>query len=49
LGYPGSAPPLPNLPADPLPARRRTLPPPLPPTYPRGWLAGANWRASARV
>jgi len=34
-GYPGSAPPLPNLPADPLPTRRRTLPPPLPPTYPR--------------
>jgi hypothetical protein len=36
LGYPGSAPPLPNLPAEPLPARRRTVPPPLPPSYPRG-------------
>jgi hypothetical protein len=35
-GYPGSAPPLPNLPADPLPGRRRTVPPPLPPSYPRG-------------
>jgi hypothetical protein len=31
--YPSSAPPLPNLPAEP---RRRTLPPPLPPSYPRG-------------
>jgi hypothetical protein len=31
--YPGSAPPLPNLPAEP---RRRTKPPPLPPSYPRG-------------
>jgi hypothetical protein len=31
--YPASAPPLPNLPAEP---RRRTMPPPLPPTYPRG-------------
>jgi hypothetical protein len=30
--YPASA-PLPNLPAEP---RRRTMPPPLPPTYPRG-------------
>jgi hypothetical protein len=28
--------PLPNLPADPLPARRRTTPPPLPPSYSRG-------------
>jgi len=35
-GYPGSAPPLPNLPAEPLPGRRRTVPPPLPPSYPRG-------------
>jgi hypothetical protein len=35
-GYPVSAPPLPNLPADPLPSRRRTVPPPLPPSYPRG-------------
>jgi hypothetical protein len=32
-GYPSSAPPLPNLPAEP---RRRTKPPPLPPSYPRG-------------
>ncbi|HTV19862.1 MAG TPA: hypothetical protein VMG12_14355 [Polyangiaceae bacterium] len=31
--YPGAAPPLPNLPAEP---RRRTKPPPLPPSYPRG-------------
>jgi hypothetical protein len=30
---PPSAPPLPNLPAEP---RRRTQPPPLPPSYPRG-------------
>ncbi|MEY4549711.1 MAG: hypothetical protein RL685_5906 [Pseudomonadota bacterium] len=36
LGYPGSAPPLPNLPAEPASSRRRTVPPPLPPTYPRG-------------
>jgi hypothetical protein len=36
LGYPSSAPPLPNLPAEPLSTRRRTLPPPLPPSYPRG-------------
>jgi hypothetical protein len=35
-GYPSSAPPLPNLPAEPLSTRRRTLPPPLPPSYPRG-------------
>jgi len=35
-GYAGSAPPLPNLPADPLSSRRRTVPPPLPPSYPRG-------------
>jgi len=34
-GYAGSAPPLPNLPADPSSARRRTVPPPLPPSYPR--------------
>jgi hypothetical protein len=32
--YAGNA-PLPNLPADPLPARRRTSPPPLPPSYSR--------------
>ena len=32
--YAGNA-PLPNLPADPLPARRRTTPPPLPPSYSR--------------
>jgi hypothetical protein len=31
--YPGAAAPLPNLPAEP---RRRTKPPPLPPSYPRG-------------
>ena len=31
--YAGSAPPLPNLPAEP---RRRTMPPRLPPSYPRG-------------
>lgn len=31
-GYAGSVPPLPNLPAEP---RRRTMPPPLPPSYPR--------------
>jgi hypothetical protein len=31
--YPGAAPPLPNLPAEP---RRRTMPPPLPSSYPRG-------------
>jgi hypothetical protein len=31
--YPAAAPPLPNLPAEP---RRRTKPPPLPPSYPRG-------------
>jgi hypothetical protein len=35
-GYAGSAPPLPNLPAEPLPARRRTAPPPLPRSYQRG-------------
>jgi hypothetical protein len=37
-GYPGSAaPPLPNLPAEPAPSsHRRSLPPPLPPSYPRG-------------
>lgn len=35
-GYPGSVPPLPNLPADPASGRRRTVPPPLPPSYPRG-------------
>jgi hypothetical protein len=36
-GYnPGAAPPLPNLPADPTQTRRRTVPPPLPPSYPRG-------------
>jgi hypothetical protein len=29
-------PPLPNLPADPASSRRRTVPPPLPPSYPRG-------------
>ncbi len=34
--YPGSGPPLPNLPADPQSSRRRTVPPPLPPSYPRG-------------
>jgi hypothetical protein len=34
--YGSNAPPLPNLPADPLPARRRTTPPPLPPSYSRG-------------
>ena len=33
--YAGNA-PLPNLPADPLPARRKTTPPPLPPSYSRG-------------
>jgi hypothetical protein len=32
-GYPGA--PLPNLPAEPS-SRRRTMPPPLPPSYPRG-------------
>lgn len=36
-GYPASVPPLPNLPADPVQGgRRRTVPPPLPPSYPRG-------------
>ncbi len=37
-GYTGSAaPPLPNLPAEPAPSsHRRSLPPPLPPSYPRG-------------
>jgi hypothetical protein len=35
-GYTSSAPPLPNLPAEPLSTRRRTMPPPLPPSYPRG-------------
>jgi len=35
-GYASSAPPLPNLPAEPMSTRRRTLPPPLPPSYPRG-------------
>ena len=37
-GYPGSAaPPLPNLPAEPAPSsHRRSLPPPLPPSYTRG-------------
>jgi hypothetical protein len=40
--YPGSVPPLPNLPADSHPSQissreiRRTMPPPLPPSYPRG-------------
>jgi hypothetical protein len=34
-GYPGSS-PLPNLPAEPASSRRRTVPPPLPPSYPRG-------------
>jgi hypothetical protein len=35
--YGGSQPPLPNLPADGNPtSRRRTMPPPLPPSYPRG-------------
>jgi hypothetical protein len=35
--YAGSQPPLPNLPADANPtSRRRTMPPPLPPSYPRG-------------
>ncbi|HWO10162.1 MAG TPA: hypothetical protein VNN80_11800 [Polyangiaceae bacterium] len=34
--YAAGSGPLPNLPADPLPARRRTTPPPLPPSYPRG-------------
>lgn len=32
-GFPAAAPPLPNLPADPSQTRRRTLPPPLPPSY----------------
>lgn len=31
-----AAPPLPNIPADPTQTRRRTVPPPLPPSYPRG-------------
>jgi hypothetical protein len=36
-GYPASVPPLPNLPADSAQGgRRRTVPPPLPPSYPRG-------------
>lgn len=35
-GYPGSVPPLPNLPAEPQSSRRRTMPPPLPPSFPRG-------------
>jgi hypothetical protein len=36
-GYPGSSGPLPNLPAEsPQSSRRRTMPPPLPPSYPRG-------------
>jgi hypothetical protein len=35
-GYPASVPPLPNLPADSTQGRRRTVPPPLPPSYPRG-------------
>jgi hypothetical protein len=35
-GYPGSTGPLPNLPAEaPQSSRRRTMPPPLPPSYPR--------------
>jgi hypothetical protein len=34
--YAGSQPPLPNLPPDSNPSRRRTMPPPLPPSYPRG-------------
>jgi hypothetical protein len=34
-GYPGAAAPLPNLPAEPASSRRRTVPPPLPPSYPR--------------
>lgn len=34
--YPGSVPPLPNLPAEPQSSRRRTMPPPLPPSFPRG-------------
>jgi hypothetical protein len=34
--YGGSQPPLPNLPPDSNPSRRRTMPPPLPPSYPRG-------------
>ncbi len=33
--YPGAAAPLPNLPAEPASVRRRTVPPPLPPSYPR--------------
>ena len=33
--YAAGAPPLPNLPADPIPGRRRTTPPPLPPSYTR--------------
>jgi hypothetical protein len=35
-GYPGSSSPLPNLPAEPASSRRRTVPPPLPPSFPRG-------------
>jgi hypothetical protein len=34
--YPNSSAPLPNLPAEPASSRRRTVPPPLPPSYPRG-------------
>lgn len=34
-GYSVTSPPLPNLPADPASARRRTAPPPLPSSYPR--------------
>jgi hypothetical protein len=34
-GYSTPAPPLPNLPAEPASSRRRTVPPPLPPSYPR--------------